>query len=286
MQKDGFDNVSGRLSERELGLGWLTGVTAWTTDHAVAMTPHRHAHIELIFCLRGELVYEVGKGKQIMLGEGAGVVMPAHTLHVLRGGTDAPCRRLGFHVAARMPGKCPFALFTSKEFATFHAKLREFSLHPFRLDPPLANAVKELEGRMRHKPRDVAELGFIRTLACLILFRTIHILAQPIAAPMPQLMDQAVTFLEEHCAKPIGIDALVRYMGYGRTALYQLFKQHTGLSPNEYLVRYRIRKAEELIKRPHMTIAAVSKAVGFSSVSYFRNVFLKYTGNKPESCLK
>jgi len=34
----------------------------------------------------------------------------------------------------------------------------------------------------------------------------------------------------------------------------------------------------------HNSIATIAKAVGFSSTSYFRSVFLKYEGKKPESC--
>ena len=70
-------------------------------------------------------------------------------------------------------------------------------------------------------------------------------------------------------------------MGYGRTQLFHLFKQHTGLSPNEYLVRFRVKKAKEMLTQTSMSIVAVAKATGFSSVSYFNKVFLKYEGSRP-----
>ena len=67
-------------------------------------------------------------------------------------------------------------------------------------------------------------------------------------------------------------------MGYGRTRLFTLFKRHTGLTPNEYLVRLRIRKAREMAERGNADAAAVAKAVGFNDTSYFRSVYLRYTG--------
>ena len=79
------------------------------------------------------------------------------------------------------------------------------------------------------------------------------------------------------------LDALVLHMGYGRTQLFHLFKQHTGLSPNEYLVRFRIKKARALLENTNMPLAAVATATGFSSTSYFSRVFLKYEGRKPDS---
>lgn len=82
------------------------------------------------------------------------------------------------------------------------------------------------------------------------------------------------------------MDALVLHMGYGRTQLFHLFKKHTGLSPNEYLVRFRIKKAKEMLSTTHHPVASVAKAVGFTSASYFRSVFLKYEGRRPESLIK
>ena len=97
------------------------------------------------------------------------------------------------------------------------------------------------------------------------------------------MMDEAVRFLESHYAKKMTLDALMLHMGYGRTQFFHLFKQYTGLSPNEYLVRFRIKEAKEMLANSDKSVAAVAKAVGFSSTSYFRSVFLKYEGKKPES---
>ena len=55
-------------------------------------------------------------------------------------------------------------------------------------------------------------------------------------------------------------------------------ERHTGLTPNEYLVRLRIRKAKELADRGQTDAAQVAKAVGFNDSSYFKRVYLRYTG--------
>ena len=82
--------------------------------------------------------------------------------------------------------------------------------------------------------------------------------------------------LEANYSKKIDDDDLIRHMGYGRTQLYTLFKKHTGLTPNEYLVRFRIATAQELLNQ-RTPIEDVASAVGFSSLRYFKQVFLKYT---------
>ena len=281
MRSDSYRNISARISDEQLGLGWISGITLWKSPVAVAMEPHRHPHIEPIFCLKGELTYEVDGFGSIVVSEGTGVIMPAHTTHVLRGGTDMPCVRIGLHIRSSMPAKSHrYGVFSSGDFGVFLAKLKDMSARTFRLNNQALDAIKELSARVATVRPNSAERGILRTLCSLILYRVIDILSHPLVATGPVIMDEATRYIEEHFAEKLSVDGLVRRMGYGRTQLFSLFKQHTGLTPNEYLVRYRVLKASEMIKRGK-PVTEVSKAVGFSTPSYFRSVYLKYTGKKP-----
>lgn len=278
MRSDSYRNISARISDEQLGLGWISGITLWKSPVAVAMKPHRHPHIELIFCLKGELTYEVDGFGSIVVSEGTGVVMPAHTTHVLRGGTDTPCVRMGLHIRSSMTAKSHrYGVFSSGDFSIFHAKLKDMSAQTFRLNTQALDAIKELSVRIAAAKPNSAERGILRTLCSLILYRVVDILSHPLAATGPAIMDEATRYIEDHFAEKLSIDGLVRRMGYGRTQLFALFKQHTGLTPNEYLVRYRVRKASEMF-RQGKSVTEVAKAVGFSTTSYFRSVYLKYTG--------
>ena len=168
------------------------------------------------------------------------------------------------------------------DFAAFHATMTAKAACPFRLDARLQTAVKELVRLVRKERLLSAERGFLRALCCMILYAVADTLAKPLTAPKPQMMDEAVRFLEAHYAKRIGAEDLIRHMGYGRTQLFHLFKEHTGLTPNEYLVRLRIAKAKALLASGRRSIAEVAKAVGFSSPQYFKTVFLRYTGRPAE----
>ena len=211
------------------------------------------------------------------------MVMPADTDHVLAGGIDAPCERLSLYISRSMPSKHCFSVFTPSDFATFHATLSKMAVHPFRLDTRLQSAIKELARLVRTEKISSQELGLVRALCCTILFYVADMLSKPLVTPEPQMMDEAVKFIESHFAEKITSDALVLHMGYGRTQLFHLFKQHTGLSPNEYLVRFRISKAKEMLMHTSMPIAAIAKATGFASAGYFRRTFLKYEGRRPGS---
>ena len=283
MQNDGYSHVSHKIGPADIGLGWLTGITEWMTPRAMHVHPHKHSHIELIFCLKGTMTYKVDGHGSVTIHEGSGVVMPANTVHVLEGGTDAPCGRLGLHISRSMSSKCRYAVFTPSDFKSFHSVLSKMSVCPFRLDTKLQSSVKELVRLVRQDGLSSTERGLVRALCCVILFHVAETLSKPLAAPQPQMVDEAVKFLESHYSRKITLDALVLHMGYGRTQLFHLFKQHTGLPPNEYLVRFRIKKAKEMLVHTSKPLSVISKASGFSSTTYFRRVFLKYEGRKPES---
>lgn len=283
MKNDEYTHVSHKVSAGEIGLGWLTGITEWMTPKATHAHPHKHSHIELIFCLKGTMTYKVAGHGSVTIHEGSGIVMPANTVHVIEGETDAPCGRLGLHISRSLSPKRRYAVFSPADFKSFHATLLKMSARPFRLDAKLQSTVKELVKIVRQDEISSPERGLLRALCCTILFHVAETLSKPFAAPRPQMMDEAVRYLESHYSKKMTLDALMLHMGYGRTQLFHLFKQHTGLSPNEYLVRFRIKKAKNMLVNSKKPLAAIAKDAGFSSTSYFRSVFMKYEGRKPES---
>lgn len=283
MQKDGYMNVSAKLGSDELGLGWLTGVTVWRTSKAVSMASHRHPHIELLFCLKGNLIYEIEGYGSVTVSEGTGIMIPSDTQHILRDGTDSPCERLGLHIAKTLARTRKFGVYTPADYRSIHSTLVSMAVHPFRLDSRLQSSVRELATLTYDDTRKAAALGFIRALCCTIIYRTAETLTNPPVPIGPQMMDEAVRFLEENHSRKIGIEDLARRMGYGRTQLFHLFKRHTGLTPNEYLVRYRIKRAKELVSNSSMPLSKIARSTGFSSESYFRSVFLKYTGRTLDS---
>ena len=279
MAKNGYEHVNGSISADQLGLRWISGITRWDTAKAVHTKPHRHPHMELIFCLRGELSYRIDGHGSVKVCEGSGVVIPRQTTHVLGGGIDAPCERIGLHVDTRSNRHPEFSVFAPADIRSFCRTLADRAGIPFRLDSGLLYPIRELAGYLkRGEPLSKSELGFVRSLCCGILFRTAAILREPLVAPRTQMMESAVEFINRHYGDDFNIDDLTRFMGYGRTRLFTLFKRHTGLTPNEYLVRLRIRKARELAERGNADAAAVAKAVGFNDTSYFRSVYLRYTG--------
>jgi AraC family transcriptional regulator len=60
-----------------------------------------------------------------------------------------------------------------------------------------------------------------------------------------------------------------------------LFKQSTGISPHQYLIRWRIERAKQLLAMGNLSIAAIAQTVGFASQGHFTYHFKRLVGVTP-----
>lgn len=63
--------------------------------------------------------------------------------------------------------------------------------------------------------------------------------------------------------------------------LTRLFLERTGLSPREYLTRYRIARAKHLLTGTKLSVMEVGARVGYRDPSHFSNVFRQYEHVNP-----
>lgn len=282
-RNNGFERVSGQMTAPEIGLGWIDGLTLRTVSKAVSVRPHQHSHMEVILCLRGELVYRIEGSKPIPLGSDMGIVIPAHIQHSLKDDSETPGERIGLHLLKSMSAHHNYAVFSQEDYANFQKSLSKTAKLPFWLSPALKATSRELSGFLKRPSGDIcsSEYGKIRILCCSILYNLVKTLSAPPSTIKPQLMDEAVRYLESHYAESLHTEDLVKHMGYSRARLFTLFKRYTGLTPNDFLIRFRINKAKEMLIASTLPVAKVAISTGFSSPEYFNTVFKRYVGITP-----
>ena len=77
------------------------------------------------------------------------------------------------------------------------------------------------------------------------------------------------------------IDNFSKNIGVSSSQLYRKMKSITGLSPNEFIRTYRLKKAALLIKESNLNISEVAYQVGFNDALYFSKCFKKQFGSTP-----
>ena len=93
---------------------------------------------------------------------------------------------------------------------------------------------------------------------------------------------EAMDFIGAHYSDPnISISLIAQHLGISEGHLSHLFKKETDYTLLNYLTRYRIHKAMELLKDCRVKIYEVAEQVGYRDITYFSATFKKLVGVSP-----
>jgi len=99
-----------------------------------------------------------------------------------------------------------------------------------------------------------------------------------------QRVKQAMSYIREHHTEKISLDDISNNIHISKSECCRCFKRSIGMTPFEYLMKYRVFEAANLLKDPayaSMSIADVALSVGFNNFSYFSKLFGKYMNCTP-----
>ena len=89
--------------------------------------------------------------------------------------------------------------------------------------------------------------------------------------------------IEKHISDPdYNVDMLSEELGFSRSNLQRKLKGVCGMTPNDYLRTYRLKRAAELLSEGIYRVNEVCYLVGFNSPSYFAKCFAKQFGVLPK----
>ncbi len=97
---------------------------------------------------------------------------------------------------------------------------------------------------------------------------------------------KAKQYIEAHYHDKITLDSLSETCNLTKYYLSHKFTELYGKSPMAYLTEVRIRVAKDLLKTTNYSMEEISEAVGFSSGSYFSQVFQKVEHMSPQQYRK
>lgn len=95
-------------------------------------------------------------------------------------------------------------------------------------------------------------------------------------------LQQAIDYIQAHLAEDVSLEAIAKELGISQYYFARLFKQSTGYSPYQYLIKCRIERAKQLLLQDQQSIAFVALQVGFASQSQFGKHFKRLTGVTPK----
>lgn len=97
------------------------------------------------------------------------------------------------------------------------------------------------------------------------------------------LVKRATAYLHQNYARALARWEIAEGIGVSEDYLSRVFNQELGLSPWDYLNRYRIAQAKEQLRLSHDSINQIAHRVGFPDPAYFSRVFRRLTGMSPRA---
>ncbi|MEC0242340.1 phosphoenolpyruvate hydrolase family protein [Paenibacillus dokdonensis] len=99
-----------------------------------------------------------------------------------------------------------------------------------------------------------------------------------------------VFFVKEHITQNymnnISLTDLADQFHVSRTHLSALFNKEVGCTFPEYIAKYRIHKAQDVMKHTKLSLTRIAELVGYPDYVHFSKTFKKYTGLTPQNFRK
>lgn len=96
------------------------------------------------------------------------------------------------------------------------------------------------------------------------------------------LVKRAIAYIQQHHARSLSRHDIACAVGISQNYLSDIFQREMGMSLWEYVCRYRIKRAKNLLRSTSENITAVAAQVGFEDPAYFSRVFRKQVGCSPQ----
>ena len=99
--------------------------------------------------------------------------------------------------------------------------------------------------------------------------------------PEDSIFWQIAKYIDRHYAEDVTIERLVKEFYISPYHLSHMFKQKTGYSVKQYLLRRRLGEAQIRLAMTQDSVQAIAEESGFEDGSYFSRIFAKHVGFTP-----
>lgn len=169
-----------------------------------------------------------------------------------------------------------------RDFAQ-HAALGRAGYLPPSPDAPQLNALLAIlfaEYGSRQPGHDALAASL---MGAVLSFVGRQLAAQPLAGRQvgpsyaASVVQRLLAYIRRHIAEPsrLRVDDLASAFAYSPSHLSELFRQETGESLRQYIVRYRLWLAETQLKLSTLTISQIADELGFVDVCHLNKLFKK-----------
>ncbi len=97
----------------------------------------------------------------------------------------------------------------------------------------------------------------------------------------PDSLERATRYIRQNYSYPLTVEGIARVVGLDRSQLFRIFKKGYGLSPQQYLLRFRLEQAAALMNTTHLSVTEILYSCGFNDPCHFSRQFKEAYGLSP-----
>lgn len=243
---------------------------------------HRHEAWELYCVTQGKGVRMTGD-TILPFAEGDVVLIPPSMAHYWEYRTDSvnDAGEISYLMVAFSPElieKCMAV------FPEIKRRLYGHVIAPEAIKFGNASSVKIKRALMRMEAMD--ELGRLSEMINILpfIFTTSDhcLIGKPIKIERDiRRMQRIAEYVMAHYVHPIALDDIAAHIGMNRSSFCIFFKRIKGMTFSQFVSRYRMETACELLRTSEMQVSEICYAVGFNDLPHFIRVFTSTYGLSP-----
>jgi transcriptional regulator GlxA family with amidase domain len=101
--------------------------------------------------------------------------------------------------------------------------------------------------------------------------------------PRGSALEPVLAWMEEHLSDEVTLEVPAQRAGMSPRTLGRRFREQTGSTPLQWLLRARVRRAQLLLESTDHTVDRIAGQSGFGSPTAFRERFKRIVGTSPQS---
>lgn len=139
------------------------------------------------------------------------------------------------------------------------------------------------EFRARRPARDVVLGRLLEVVLIEALRSTAGTAASPglVRGLADDRLGAALRRIHESPMRAWTVAQLAKEAALSRSAFFQRFSRAVGVAPMEYLLRWRMALAKNMLRQPEIRVAEIAERVGYGSASAFSVAFTRHVGVPP-----
>lgn len=247
---------------------------------------HWHEEVEFSLVRQGALKVSIA-GHSHIIRQGQGFFINANILHAMEPAEPDMEVLWDSHMLHPMLlGSHYRSIFDTKYMAPI-LRDRNCELVVFRDDETAGKAMLALlEAAAAAQEQEYSEFQTRNLFSeiWLLLMQTVAQLEQDANRPRPVSQERIQTmlaFIHQHYAEKLTLDQIAAAAIISRRECLRCFQSCIQKTPFAYLLDYRVRMAEQLLRTTSLPITQIALQTGFGTSAYFTKIFRQHRGITP-----